>query len=82
MEDIFSVREWHDLENNVRVRSRSLEMASFDRSHTSSYSHSIATMSLSCIVCDIYRLTGRKSRNFNTTPVFSALVGGDPVGIL
>ena len=28
---IFSAKEWHDLENRVRVRSRSLEMAPFDR---------------------------------------------------
>ena len=33
--DIFSVKEWPDLENTVRVHSRSLEMASFDRSPTS-----------------------------------------------
>ena len=33
--ETFSVKEWCDLENRVRVRSRSLEMASFDRSHTS-----------------------------------------------
>ena len=36
--EIFSVEEWCDLENRVRVRSRSFEMAPFDRSHTSSYS--------------------------------------------
>jgi len=36
--EIFSVKEWCDLENMVRVCSRSLEMAPFDRSHTSSYS--------------------------------------------
>ena len=33
--EIFRVKEWCDLENRVRVRSRSLEMAPFDRSHTS-----------------------------------------------
>jgi len=42
--EIFSVREWCDLENRVRVRSRSLEMAPLDRSHTSSYTPSIVTV--------------------------------------
>ena len=51
--EIFSVKEWCDLENRVRVRSRSLEMAPFDRSHTSSYSPSIVTMAIFCIVCEI-----------------------------
>jgi len=31
----------------------SLEMAPFDRSHTSSYSPSIATVALYCIFCEI-----------------------------
>jgi len=35
--EIFSIEEWCDLENRVRVRSRSLEMAPLDRSHTSFY---------------------------------------------
>jgi len=51
--EIFSVKEWCDLENRVRVGSRSLEMTLFDRSHTSSYSPSMVTMALSCIVCEI-----------------------------
>jgi len=51
--EIFSVKEWFDLENRVRVRSRSLKMAPFDRSHKSSYSPSIVTMVISCIVCEI-----------------------------
>jgi len=33
--DIFSVKEWPDFENRVRVHSRSMEMAPIDRSHAS-----------------------------------------------
>ena len=51
--EIFSVKEWCDLENRVRVRSRSLEMAPFDRSHMSSFSPSIVTMALSCVDYEI-----------------------------
>jgi len=51
--EIFSIRKWCDLENRVRVRSRSVEMAPFDTPHTSSYVPSIVTMVLSCIVCEI-----------------------------
>ena len=47
--EILSVKEWCDLEDRVRVRSRSLEVAPFD----SFYSHSIVTMALSCIICEI-----------------------------
>ena len=42
--EIFSVKEGCDLENRVSVRSWSLEMAPFDRSHANSYSPSVASM--------------------------------------
>ena len=51
--EIFSIKEWCDLENNVTVHSRSLEMAPFDKSHTSSYLPSIVTMAIFSIVCEI-----------------------------
>jgi len=35
--EIFSVKEWRDLENQVRGRSRSLKMAPFDRPYSTFY---------------------------------------------
>ena len=35
--EIFSVKEWRDLENQVRGRSRLLKMAPFDRPHATFY---------------------------------------------
>jgi len=51
--EIFSVKEWRDLENHVKVHSKSLEMAPFDRSYASSYLPSIVTVEISCIVWEI-----------------------------
>ena len=51
--EIFSAKEWYDLENRVRVRSRSLEMALFVRSHTSSYSFFVVTMAVSLAISEI-----------------------------
>jgi len=35
--EIFNVKEWRDLENQVRGRSRSLKMAPFDRPYATFY---------------------------------------------
>jgi len=76
------VEFYRDLEIWVRGHSRSLKLVPFKSLGAVSYSHSIVTIALSCIICEIYRLIGRKSRNFYTPPVFSAAAGGDSVGIL
>ena len=51
---IFSVKEWRDLENEVMGRSRSLKMAPFDRSCTTFYWSAIVTVALSCTVCELF----------------------------
>jgi len=48
--EIFSVKEWRDLENQVRVRSRSLKMAPFDRPHATFYPSVIVNIALSCTI--------------------------------
>ena len=35
--EIFSIKEWRDLKNQVRGRSRSLKMAPFDRPYATFY---------------------------------------------
>jgi len=46
--DIFSVKKWRDLENQVRGSSRSLKMAPFDRPHATFYWSAIVNIALSC----------------------------------
>jgi len=52
--EIFSVKELHDPENQVRGRSRSLKMAPFDRPYTAFYWSAIANIALSCTIFEIF----------------------------
>jgi len=45
--EIFSVKEWRDLENQVRGRSRSLKISPFDRPHATFYWSAIVNIALS-----------------------------------
>ena len=51
---IFSVKEWHDLEKQVRDRSRSLEMVPFDRPYVTFYSSAIVNVALSCTIFEFF----------------------------
>jgi len=52
--EIFSVKEWRDLENQVRGRSRSLKMAPFDRPYATFYLSAIANIALSCTIFEFF----------------------------
>ena len=52
--EIFSVKEWRDLENQVTGRSRSLKMAPFDRPYSTFYWSAIVTIALSCTICELF----------------------------
>jgi len=45
---IFNVKEWSVLKNQVRGRSRSLKMASFDRPYATFYWSAIVSIAVSC----------------------------------
>jgi len=52
--EIFSVKEWRDLENQVRGRSRSLKMVPFNRPHATFYWSAIANIALSCTIFELF----------------------------
>ena len=52
--EIFSVKEWRDLENQVRGRSRSLKMAPFDRPYANFYWSAIVNIALSCTIFEFF----------------------------
>jgi len=52
--EIFSVKEWRDLENQVRGRSRSLKLAPFDRPYATFYWSAIVNIALSCSIFEFF----------------------------
>ena len=52
--DIFSVKEWRDLDNQIRGRSRSLKMAPFDTPYETFYWSAIVNIALSCTIFELY----------------------------
>jgi len=52
--EIFSVKQLHDLGNQVRGRSRSLSMAPFDRPYAIFYWSAIVNIALSCTVFEFF----------------------------
>jgi len=52
--EIFGVKEWRDLENKVRGRSRSLKMALFDRPYATFYWSAIVNIALSCTIFEFF----------------------------
>jgi len=54
--EIFSVKEWRDLKNQVRGRSRSLKMAPFNRPYTTFYWSAIVNIPLSCTIFELFEV--------------------------
>jgi len=52
--EIFSVKEFRDLENQVRSRSRSLKMAPFDKPYVTFCWSDIVNIALSCTIFELF----------------------------
>jgi len=52
--ELFSVKEWCDIENQVRGRSRSLKMAPFDRPYATFYWSAIVNIALSSAIFELF----------------------------
>jgi len=51
--EIFSVKKWRDLDNQVRGRLRSLKMAPFDRPYATFYWSAIVNIALRCTIFEL-----------------------------
>ena len=54
--EIFNNKEWRDLENHVRGRSRSMKMAPFDKPYATLYWSAIVNIALSCTLLSFLTL--------------------------
>jgi len=64
--DVFSVKEWRDLETGSRGRSKSLKMAPFDRSYRIFYSSAIVSIAVCCTMyVDRFQFVKQSTRNNN-----------------
>jgi len=54
--EIFSVKEWRDLEHQVRGHSRSLKMAPFDEPYATFCWSAIVNIALSCAIFDLFEV--------------------------
>jgi len=52
--EIFSVKEWRELETGGRGRSRSLKIASFGRSYTTFYWSAIVSIVACCVIFKLF----------------------------
>ena len=52
--EIFSVKEWRDLETGGRGRSRSLKMAPFDTPYTTFYWSPIVSIAVYCTIFKLF----------------------------
>jgi len=80
--ELYDVEKYRDLEIWVRGHWRSFKLVPFTSWGAVSYSPSIVTMALSCIICEIKRDIGGKSWFFHPPLAFNAAVRGVPIGIL
>jgi len=52
--EIFGVKEWRDLQNQVRGRSKSLKMAPFNRPYATFYWSAIVNIALACAIFELF----------------------------
>jgi len=53
---LISVKEWRDVENQVRGRSGSLKMAPFDRPYATFYWSAIINIAVSCTIFELFHV--------------------------